>query len=162
MLNKPQMPDTKTTFLPIDKLYMICKIQRVALPCDSTWPHIYHDGDCLFFPTFSKHSSCDLHACFFTLKWCCTIFFLSASGMFLSNESLSGMFCQIDYYSGFLRIRNHFFGYSLLFSNNSLLFYSLISMKIEICFLYKGFLFTGTCCISFGRQIHIPFTSMLY
>ena len=48
-------------------------------------------------------------------------------------------FCQmIDYYSGFPRIRNHFFGYSLLFSNNSLLFYSLFYMKIEICFLYKG------------------------
>ena len=26
-LNKPQMPNTKTTFLPIDKFYMIHKIQ---------------------------------------------------------------------------------------------------------------------------------------
>ena len=48
-------------------------------------------------------------------------------------------FCQMtDYYSGFPRIRNHFFGYSLLFSKNSLLFYLLFHMKIEICFLYKG------------------------
>ena len=67
------------------------------------------------------------------------IFLLSAYGMFLSNELLSGMFCQmIDYYSGFMRTRNHFFGYSLLFSNNSLLFYSLFYVKPEICFLYKG------------------------
>ena len=67
------------------------------------------------------------------------IFLLSASGMFLSNELLSECFCQmIDYYSRFLRIRNHIFGCSLLFSNNSLLFYSLFYMKIEICFLYKG------------------------
>ena len=42
------------------------------------------------------------------------------------------------WYSGLPRIRNHFFGYSLLFSNNSLLFYPLFYMKIEICFLYKG------------------------
>ena len=41
-------------------------------------------------------------------------------------------------YSGFPRIRNHFFGYSLLFLNNSLLFYQLFHMKIEICFSYKG------------------------
>ena len=41
-------------------------------------------------------------------------------------------------YSGFPRIRNHFFGYSLLFLNNNLLFYPLFYMKIEICFLYKG------------------------
>ena len=34
-------------------------------------------------------------------------------------------------YSGFPRIRNHFFGYSLLF-------YPLFYMKNEICFLYKG------------------------
>ena len=48
-------------------------------------------------------------------------------------------FCQmIDYYRGFSRIRNHFFRYSLFFSNNSLLFYSVFYMKIEICFLYKG------------------------
>ena len=47
-------------------------------------------------------------------------------------------FCQmIDYYSGFPRIRNHFFRYRLLFSNNSLFFYSLFYVKIEICFLYK-------------------------
>ena len=45
---------------------------------------------------------------------------------------------MIDYYNRFPQIRNHFFGYSLLFSNNSLLFYSLFYMKIEICFLYKG------------------------
>ena len=63
------------------------------------------------------------------------IFLVSASGVFLSNELLSGMFLSN---SGFPRIRNHFFGYSLLFSNNSLLFYSLFCMKIEICFLYKG------------------------
>ena len=43
-----------------------------------------------------------------------------------------------DTYSGFPRIRNHFLGYSLLFLNNSLLFYPLFNMKIEICFLYKG------------------------
>ena len=45
--------------------------------------------------------------------------------------------CLVDQllsYSGFPRKRNHFVGYSLLFLNNSLLFY----MKIEICFLYKG------------------------
>ena len=30
------------------------------------------------------------------------------------------------------------FGHSLLFSNNSLLFYPLFYMKNEICFLYKG------------------------
>ena len=41
-------------------------------------------------------------------------------------------------YSGFPRIRNHFLGYSLLFLNNSLLFYPLFYIKVEICFLYKG------------------------
>ena len=64
MLNKPQMSDTKKTFLPIDKFYMIWKIQRVTLPCESTWPHVYHEVECLFSPTFSTHSSCNLHACF--------------------------------------------------------------------------------------------------
>ena len=89
MVNKPQMPDTKTTFLPTDKFYMICKIKRVTLPCDSAWPHVYHDVECLFFPTFSTHSSCNFHAYFFfTLKWCCMIFLLSASGMLLSNDWL--------------------------------------------------------------------------
>ena len=63
MLNRPQMPDKKTTFLPIDKFYLIWTIQRMTLPCDSTWPHIYHDIMSLF-PTFSTHSSCNLHACF--------------------------------------------------------------------------------------------------
>ena len=63
-----------------------------------------------------------------------------------------------DYYSGFPRIRNHFFRYNLLFSNNSLLFYSLFCMKIEIGFLYKGdFLFAGTRCTSFGRQIRYTY-----
>ena len=48
--------------------------------------------------------------------------------------------CSINYdgYNWFPQIRNHFFGYSLLFFNNSLLFYPLFYMKIEICFLYKG------------------------
>ena len=41
-------------------------------------------------------------------------------------------------YCKFPHIRNHFFGYSLVFSNNNLLFYPLFYMKIEICFLYKG------------------------
>ena len=40
--------------------------------------------------------------------------------------------------SWFPQIRNHFFKYSLLFSDNNLLFYPLFYMKIEICFLYKG------------------------
>ena len=33
ILNKPQMPNTKTTFLPIDKFYMICKIQSDPVLC---------------------------------------------------------------------------------------------------------------------------------
>ena len=41
-------------------------------------------------------------------------------------------------YNRFPQIRNHSFGYSLLFSNNSLLFYPFFYMKMEICFLYKG------------------------
>ena len=39
-------------------------------------------------------------------------------------------------YSGFPRIRNHFFGYNPLF-------YPLFYMKIEVCFLYEGFLIRG-------------------
>ena len=43
----------------------------MTLPCDSTWPEVYHDVECLFFfLTFSTHSSCILHACcfFFSFK----------------------------------------------------------------------------------------------
>ena len=36
---------------------MIFKIQRVTLPCDSTWPHVYHDVECLF----SSHSTYVFH-----------------------------------------------------------------------------------------------------
>ena len=68
IMNKPQMPHTKTTFLPKDKFYVICKIQRGTLPCDSTWSRVYHDVECLFFLTFSAHSSCNLRACFFHFK----------------------------------------------------------------------------------------------
>ena len=135
MLNKPQMPDTKTTFLPIDKFYMIHKIQKVTLSCESTWPHVYHDIGCFFLPTFSTHSSCNLHACFFFYFKMMLHDFLGVnicnvfanellSGMFLQMNYYLECFCQmIDYYSGFPRIRNHFFGYSLLFLNNNLLFY---------------------------------------
>ena len=32
---------------------------------DSTWPHVYHDAECLIFLTFFIHSLCILHACYF-------------------------------------------------------------------------------------------------
>ena len=48
-------------------------------------------------------------------------------------------------YSKFPRLRNHFFGNNLLFSNNTLLFYSLFYMKIEICLLYEG--------VSYSREL---------
>ena len=50
-------------------------------------------------------------------------------------------------YSRFPQIRNYFFRYSLLFSNNSFLFYSLFNMKIEICCLYKG--------VSYSRELAV-------
>ena len=81
------MPNTKTTFLPIDKFYMIRKTQS----------DVYHDVKCLLFLTFSTHSSCIFHACFlFSLKWSCMIFLLSASGLSLSNE-LSSMLLKVSH-----------------------------------------------------------------
>ena len=55
-----------------------------------------------------------------------------------STETYFLLLRLVSIYSGFPQIRNHFFMYSLMFSNNSLLFYQLFYMKIEICFLYKG------------------------
>ena len=66
------------------------------------------------------------------------------------NDEIISKFAQSeDLYSGFPRIRNHFFVYSLLFFNNSLLFYPLFYMKIEICFLYKG--------VSYSREPAVIF-----
>ena len=47
--------------------------------------------------------------------------------------------CSINYdgYNWLPQIRNHLFGYSLLFLKNSLLFYLLFYMKIEIRSLHK-------------------------
>ena len=50
---------------------------------------------------------------------------------------------------GLQYIRNNFFGYILLFSNNSLLFY----MKIEICFLHK--------VVSYMRESTLGYDIML-
>ena len=85
------------------------------------------------FPTFSTHSSCNLHACFFFHFKMMLYDFLAISIWNVFVKLLSGMlfFQMVDLYSMFPQIRNHFFGYSLLF-------YSLFYVKIGICFLYKG------------------------
>ena len=79
-----------------------------------------------------------LSNCFF----CCHSSPISTLISFCLYYLLSRLCCEAAgltvNYSGFPRIRNHFFGYSLLFLNNSLLFYPLFYMKIEICILCKG------------------------
>ena len=69
------------------------------------------------------------------------------------NNSISGIhFVTVNLtavyrlkYSRFPHTRNHFFGYSLLFSNNSLLFYPLFYM-INLFLTEGGFLYVGTYC----------------
>ena len=74
----------------------------------------------------------------FPYQDCLLCFTLTRKEFSVQKRTENSAIIEIRLYRGFPRIRNHFFGYSLLFSNNGLLFYPLFFMKIEICFLYKG------------------------
>ena len=66
---------------------------------------------------------------------------MNHNNLFINNDNKS-----LQMQLGLQRVpanKEQLFRNSLLFSNNSLLFYPLFYMKIEICFLYKGFLIRG-------------------
>ena len=112
---------------------------KIEITCSSTTHHRQRDKSWVLRFTGSFNTA----YCFQTIAYCCIHCFIwkLRSVSYTREIFICGNPGQI------MGVTLHWqFQHSLLFSNNSLLLYSLFYMKIEICFLYKGVSWTNHGC----------------